>query len=378
LRDEPIQFSSFITGGLHSNEQEMKDKDAVQEEIVGGNITCRGNSFKFGATAIQTAYNAYYKPYDRPDNSFAFRGRTLSNGSVDYEWKTGNLLFFGEEAWSSNGGLAFLNALSINIPGNCFISILYRDYARNYSTPYASPFAEYYKGSNEQGWFTGITVRAIRHTTLTAYLDIYHFPWLRYNLNSPSGGRDILLLAEYSPGDRMEATIRYQSETRGEKNSSEMTAFIPIGERRKDRLRMNVSLCPSPILTLRSRIEMQITRTASGTKEQGFLVYQDVLFQPADMRARWVIRYSLFDTDGYDSRIYSWENDLLQVYSVPFYYGKGSRIYLLFNSSQGKHITYWIKCARTLSPGRNSMGSGLTEIKGNHKTELGVQVRIRF
>ena len=41
------------------------------------------------------------------------------------------------------------------------------------------------------------------------------------------------------------------------------------------------------------------------------------------------LRYAVFRTDDYDSRIYTWENDLLYTFSIPALYGSGSRFYIM-------------------------------------------------
>ena len=41
------------------------------------------------------------------------------------------------------------------------------------------------------------------------------------------------------------------------------------------------------------------------------------------------MRYCVFRTDDYNSRIYTWENDLLYSFSIPALSGKGSRLYFM-------------------------------------------------
>lgn len=77
---------------------------------------------------------------------------------------------------------------------------------------------------------------------------------------------------------------------------------------------------------------------------------------------------SFFETDGYDTRIYIYESDLLYNYSLPAYFERGLHYHInlrkdfnnLFRQA-GKHfrITGWIKWGQTYYPGYSSIGSGL-------------------
>ncbi|MDG1741419.1 MAG: hypothetical protein P8H43_02475, partial [Crocinitomicaceae bacterium] len=57
---------------------------------------------------------------------------------------------------------------------------------------------------------------------------------------------------------------------------------------------------------------------------------QDILYRPKSSPINLALRYALFDTESYNSRIYSFENNALYVFSVPANYYQGSRAYVLF------------------------------------------------
>jgi hypothetical protein len=86
----------------------------------------------------------------------------------------------------------------------------------------------------------------------------------------------------------------------------------------------------------------------------------------------------LFDTDSYDTRIYTFESNALYVFSVPAYYYEGSRAYVMARYSFLKHFDLWVKYGVSIFANRKSIGSGAEEILGNTKTDLTVQLRITF
>jgi hypothetical protein len=88
--------------------------------------------------------------------------------------------------------------------------------------------------------------------------------------------------------------------------------------------------------------------------------------------------YAIFDTDNYDTRIYAFENDVLYGYSSPAYYYKGSRINCVVKYRISRSIDVWVKYGQTFYSNKNVVSSGLTQINGNSKSEVKLQVRFKF
>ena len=130
--------------------------------------------------------------------------------------------------------------------------------------------------------------------------------------------------------------------------------------------------------TFRSRAEMVWFDKKGPEAENGFTLYADVLYKPMMKPFSGNIRLQYFETDGYNSRLYAYENDVLYSYSIPVFYDKGYRYYLNINYDINKKITIWAKLAQTLFSARQTVGSGLDEIPGNQKTEVKLQLRYQF
>jgi len=114
------------------------------------------------------------------------------------------------------------------------------------------------------------------------------------------------------------------------------------------------------------------------TNDNGYLIYQDVIYKPDKLPLALAIRYSIFDTDSWDSRIYAYENDVLYGFSIPAFYSKGMRSYLNLKYSIAKNVDFWFKYAITRYFDKDTIGTGLTEIQGNTKSEVKVQFRFKF
>ena len=89
-------------------------------------------------------------------------------------------------------------------------------------------------------------------------------------------------------------------------------------------------------------------------------------------------RFGLFDTD-YNARIYSYENDILYGYSIPAYVGKGFRTYFNIRYTVVENfIDIWIRYSQFGYVDKENIGTQLTEINGNNKSEVKLQMRIKL
>jgi len=86
----------------------------------------------------------------------------------------------------------------------------------------------------------------------------------------------------------------------------------------------------------------------------------------------------LFRTDGFNPRIYAYENDMLYSFSIPAYFNKGSRMYLNVEYSLSRSIDLWFRYAQFFYTDLDQTGSGLTEVQGPLRSDFRVQMRIKF
>jgi hypothetical protein len=108
------------------------------------------------------------------------------------------------------------------------------------------------------------------------------------------------------------------------------------------------------------------------------MLYQDILFRPEKFPVEFTFRYALFGTDGYDSRIYTYENDVLYAFSIPSFFGDGQRIYLMAKWKLTGRVNFWFRLARTTYFNKTTISSGADEIIGRYKTEVKAEVKIKL
>ncbi len=212
---------------------------------------------------------------------------------------------------------------------------------------------------------------------ITCSYDRFYFPWLRYLTDAPGNGYEFSGQLTYTPSRKTEIYFRYRESSKPGNTDYEEVLIRYLTPYYQRGLRFHVTSKVSKSFTLRTRVELIHIRK-DDHEENGMVIFQDVQYHPMAGKVSFNLRYALFDTDGYDSRVYAYENDVLYGYSIPAYYYKGCRIYLNTRIRLAKNIDAWLRYAVTFYSNRNSIGSGYEEINGSRKSEVKVQVRFIF
>ena len=90
------------------------------------------------------------------------------------------------------------------------------------------------------------------------------------------------------------------------------------------------------------------------------------------------VQGTYFHTDDYDSRIYASEKGLLYTFYTPSFYGRGFRYSAHVRYDLNKTFMFLVKFGQTVYQDRATIGSGNDLIEGNKKTDLQMQLRIKF
>jgi hypothetical protein len=371
-------FSSFQTSGYHRTQSEIDDRNNLRQTALGGNIKYAGNKFQVGLNGIYYKFSLPLQKREEPYNKYAITGDSWYNVSADYSYTYKNLHVFGEAAVDKNFHKAFINGLLFSVDPRIDFSVVYRNIAKDYQAINGNAFTESTSPSNEKGLYAGITIRPTALWRLDAYADVYKFPWLKYLVDAPSSGRDFLVQLTYAPNKQVEIYTRFKNESKQGNQPDNNTVTNYLVYLPKQNWRVQLSYKINPAIALRNRIEMVWYDKKGMNNENGFLAYADFIYKPLLKPYSGIIRIQYFETDGYDSRLYAYENDVLYSYSIPVFYDKGYRYYATINFDLNQKISFWIRWAQTIYRNKNVIGSSLDEIRGNTKSELKLQLVMRM
>lgn len=380
---EDLEFISTIDlSGLHRTNSEISKMNGLTEFITGANVRYSSTSLKIGSALVYQGYDKFFDKRTAFYNQFDFRGKSRFSVSGDYNYTFKNLNLFGEVSKvldpQVQNGLAMVHGAMISIDSRASIGLLYRNYSRDYQTFYNAGFSEGSNTQNEKGLYAGLKLKLNSKWSLNGYADLFQFPWMKYLIDAPSYGHEFLIQPIYKPNKIFEVYGRFRQQMRQRNSRDSDGTITEIEDVIQRSYRFNLSYTVSEFFTLKSRIEYITINRLSNNHEEGLLITQDFIFRPKSFPLDIALRYALFDTDSYDTRIYSFENNALYAFAVPAYYYQGNRAYVLLRYSFLRRFDLWIRYGYFLYNNRNSVSSGAEQIDGSRKTDLLFQLRIQL
>lgn len=142
---------------------------------------------------------------------------------------------------NKQGRIAILQGAMITLAHNVDMGILYRKENIGYETLYGNTFGENPTPGNESGLYTAMSLRWGNKWELSAYADVFRFPWLRYRINHPSEGYDVLMSATWRPDKTTELNAQFRYDDK------------PLMQRQQLRAQWSVKVTDN--ITWRSKIQ---------------------------------------------------------------------------------------------------------------------------
>jgi hypothetical protein len=377
ISNEELYIETLYETGYHRTQGEMEKKNAIGQHIAGMHLEHSMRIARIGATACYTYFDAPLNRNLSLYNVYEFNQQDNINASVDYRVLIKKTSIFGEIAMSKNLALASINGMIFTIDPRFSLSILHRYYGKNYQALHANAFGENSSNANEHGIFLGYKAILSKNFTLDGYVDYFRFKWLKYRVDAPSDGYEVQTKLNFELNNRFSSYLRFRYKSKALNYTTDY--YNEITQTHRQSYRFHLVYAPFRQLTLKSRIDVINYKASDKTKfHQGYMIYQEIQWKIQRIPLTLTARFALFDTYSYDERIYTYESDVLYAFSSPFFYDKGSRIYAVGKASITSHIDLWVKVAQTFYRNKNSIGSGLTYIDGNRKTEIKCQILLKF
>jgi hypothetical protein len=378
-KEAALFFSSFQTSGLHRTKQELQDKNSVLNQSLGGKIKIAHNNNYLCFNALADRFNYPIVPADNLQNANRLNGNFLLNLSLDYTYVFKNFHFFGEIAHSFGGGFSALNGLMLGLHPKARLSMLYRSFSPKYQNLHGNPFSEGLQPSNEKGFYMGLEINPLKKWTLNTYFDGWKHPWLRFNADAISTGKEILWRITFKERRTAETYLHFRQEWKERNDSSAPLPSSPLAYYTRQQLRWHLEYKVGEGVLLRNRIEITAaTSSPDQPLSRGVMILQDLIYKPLESKLHFTARVALFQTDSYASRIYAYENDVRYSFSIPPYFGKGLRSYLTLRYNITKNLKLEFRISNTTYFQQEQIGSGQDTIEGNKRTDLKLQLLYRI
>jgi hypothetical protein len=222
------------------------------------------------------------------------------------------------------------------------MSVYYRNYPADYFSPYANSLAVSSKTSNENGLFAGIQWQTDWKIKILAFADLFSMPWLNYRTDFPSQGKSYFAEAIYGSAYDFQASVRYKFSSRHKNLATELQPTYQLEPYTRQNLKVSCRYNLSDKLRFSSQVELCLTNQDETQTGKGFLISQDCQLKFSKF-AVFNIRYSQYSIANYDTRIYLYENEVQYAYSMPSFYGNGSKVLLMLKLKLGEPAYLWLK-----------------------------------
>jgi hypothetical protein len=367
-------FTSFSTTGLHRNVNEITRRKQLHETIYGGVLNYKYKSLDAGVIVQRFSLGSEWQRTLTPYNQLAFRGDDNINTGVFANYQVNNISLFTEAAKSLKGGIGFVAGALASLTSQLDIALVLRNYERDYYSFYSNAFSENTTPQNERGMYWGWKYKFNRRYTLSGYADLFQFSWLKFRTYRPSVGHELLYRFSYQPSRKTLAFIQYRYESK-ERNNAESSAHYMVSETAKQNLWISFDYELFPRLRMKSRAQFsQFHSTENVTN--GMVLLQDLSYSFEKIQC--TLRHAIFETDDFDNRQYVYENDVWLAYSLPAYYGRGLRNYILLEYKLNRQFSLWMRYSQSVYRDREEIGSGVDVTNGSKVSEVKVQMRMKI
>lgn len=375
-----MSIKTLKTDGYHRTPTELARRGNTLANLFGAHASYATHGLHLGATALLQSFNRDLAPSSLPYRRYYPQGNIFGNASIDYAYHHHRFSIAGETAIDMKGSMATLVMLRAKATDQLHLTLLQRHYAHDYWALEAKSFSSASELRNEQGIYCGAEWRASAKLHITAYADVYRFPYLRYRVSAPSVGTDAATTWRYTLIEGHTLTLRYRYR---------MNQRDPSGEHPQQQ----GTLLDEHIHRLRLRWDGELTSafTCHATLERcgvrgetystGYLstLHGAYSLTRGAHSLNLGSGIALFRAD-YAARLYAYERGLLYGYNYQMYYGTGARGYLLvqYSHKDAPRLTATGKVGTTYYTDRTTISSGAALIDACHREDIQLQLRYVF
>ena len=394
--EDSLAVQSIYNSGYHRTSLERSKRNQLQESLVGASLRYEKVGLSIGATGYTSHYSRPILPASNRYNYFYFNGTDKSAIGVDAAFRVSQIVFFGEMTACHNPvsdslpglPLAGIVGAQFHFDAHSCLSLSYRYYGSAYHNMHNAPLSQSSSAPSEQG------TRLALHTLLPGQVDLYvladcfSHPLPRYGVYAPSWGGDLRVRLQRSWRNKASLSLQYrykESASNASLSLMDSAACHPLAlwqypvyvieECLRQQLQIRFDYPLGPRWMLSSRLACTQSACEFHTRQLGWLVQQGITYEPT---SRWQLsgRYTYFSTDGYDSRLYAMESDLLYEYSSPALQGRGHRAYLILRWKPYRRLALSCKYGLTAYTDRTAVGSGYDITQGPYRQEVKLHLRL--
>ena len=400
-------ISTILTSArnYHRTALEMGKKNNSAMMTTGTHLSYERRRWGVGVSAIYSWLNRELNPtYSKtgkqnPSQLYRLhypRGKCFWNFSADYHYRWRDLRLNGETAIDKDFHLATINSMTWRTslrtpwhtpkrdPTTLTLMAVQRYYTYQYNALFGSSFSDGGSVKNESGLYIGARWDITPSIVIEGYTDIAYFPWYKYLVSSSSYSWDNSITGTWNKNSSWSFSLRYRIKMKqrdkttknetNEKKGTEGTKGKALLTKYDHRLRL-LAIYNKEKWSLRTQVEGCSLSFDETTK--GYIIAQSASYKPTSTleiyaNAAW------FNTDDYDSRLYSYERGVRYSFGSTSYYGKGIHAVLMLKYKPLYRLTLQGKVGHTRYFDRETIGTAERMIFSSHYTDIELQVGVKM
>lgn len=292
------------------------------DRVAGGSVAFRGDRWRVGVNALASSEGG--------------------GVSIDGVCSIGRFRLFSEGAIDFDGDGAILCGVVAPVTGSFECSALVRWYSPEYSAKYAGAFSSISSSKDQVGGFVNMMWTPISGIVWRGTMDVVYYPAPRWGVKVPSFEVESSNELEWSRGDH-EVLLRGRYRYYGHQG------------RHQSGVRIHYSYKPSSGLYGAVRGEVVWNNIYKGTLSPGVASYLECGYLSAGGKWDVVVRGTVYHIDEWDNRIYFYERDLPQSFSVPALYRRGWDIYGYIKYAPLSRVGLYLKVSTKMVKGQISL-----------------------
>jgi hypothetical protein len=369
-------ITSFPSTGLHRTQNEANQKRKAGETTTAMAITHKWKQLSIGAVVCDRQVQP--RGQLKPDKWLKSIRKQTPKVGLFTRGNYQNLLFFGEISRDTSNRIAHVAGVIFTPDKQLAFGWVNRNYPPHFDSKLSRAFSERSTTDNEKGNYFSLLLSPNRHFRFRLASDLYHYPHPTYRADLPIHGNDHLMEVQYTRRKKWSITVRHQIDVKSQNkeiNQQKTNRLVPVATK-KTRLEFLRHLSSS--LRYKARLVRKTHQYALYPVRKGLLLFQDFSLKPKYNTWTLTWRLTTFDTPDYETRIYAYEHDVLYAFSIPAYYGRGKRFYIIWKQKWTVYLSSWLRYSITHYTDRNIIGSGLDAISGATKSDVTLQLRLSF
>ena len=366
-------FKSIDFSGFLKTESDIIRHQKLNEVITGFNTQYRNHIVEFNFNYMFTGFNYEFKNNTSPYQIKLPQGKQFHLISLDHKIHLKNGFLFGEIAWQPvSGGIATIQGILFSLGSKLSLLTSARYYAPRFLSFYGSALSENSSNRNEIGLMVQVDYNLTTKLKWSFYVDLFHFPWMKFNVDQPSNGFELNSRLHYKWNRKMNIYFNFRLRSKEENRLNSNTSANVLSRWYKLQFRLHFNKQIGHKFTFSSRVEANLIQTQKMTT--GFFSYFDLKFSPV-LKLDLMYRVGLFSTDDFDNAVYTLERGIATVNSYAVYSGEGLTNYFYIKLKLVRSLAFNFKVYFTHFFNQLKIGSGNEEITGNIKGGFGIGIK---